>query len=152
MQSIVSYYLFFRDKANNVSGGLGLTGGLADVDSLYDVLMGIHLGLADDSLLDRYDEVRRSMWHDHINVISSGNLKRLNGQDPEKALESDQFLQKLLESANDRKLAAQMQLVSGLESLSLGILMSGLGRRCDSARLHQRIQHGCDSFGFMTFG
>src|SRR4051794_3275380 len=67
------------------SGGLGLTGGLADIDSLFDCLIGIHEGKVQDSILDKYDQVRREMWYKFIDPVSSDNLRRLNGQDPEKA-------------------------------------------------------------------
>lgn len=89
-----------------------MTGGLADVDSLFDCLMGIHTGQADDSILDKYDEVRRDMWHKFIDVVSSDNLRRLNGQNPDKALENDTVLQKLKESEKNPEIAAQIQLVS----------------------------------------
>ncbi|MCJ1424708.1 hypothetical protein MMC29_002596, partial [Sticta canariensis] len=43
----------------NPWGGLGLTGGFADVTGLADCLEGIATGEADDRILDKYDEVRR---------------------------------------------------------------------------------------------
>jgi hypothetical protein len=36
--------------------------------------VGIHTGRADDSILDAYDEVRRRIWHDIIDPISSDNM------------------------------------------------------------------------------
>lgn len=74
--------------------------------------MGIHTGQADDSILDKYDEVRRDMWHKFIDVVSSDNIRRLNGQNPDNALENDPVLQKLKESEKNLELAAQIQLVS----------------------------------------
>ncbi|KAK6387662.1 hypothetical protein LTS17_000931 [Exophiala oligosperma] len=108
----VGRFLLAADAAHlcNPFGGLGLTGGLADVDSLFDCLMGIHTGQADDSILDKYDEVRRDMWHKFIDVVSSDNLRRLNGQNPDKALENDTVLQKLKESEKNPEIAAQIQL------------------------------------------
>lgn len=93
------------------SGGLGLTGGLADVESLFDCLIGIHEGKAQDSILDKYDQVRREMWYKFIDPVSSGNLRRLNGQDPETALEQDKVLQALGLAAQNVDLAREMQLV-----------------------------------------
>ena len=61
------------------SGGLGLTGGIADVGSLHDALAGIHADrVADpDAILDVYDAQRRRIWHDVIDPISSDNMRRL---------------------------------------------------------------------------
>jgi 2-polyprenyl-6-methoxyphenol hydroxylase-like FAD-dependent oxidoreductase len=94
------------------SGGLGLTGGLADIDSLFDCLIGIHEGKVQDSILDKYDQVRREMWYKFIDPVSSDNLRRLNGQDPEKALEQDKLLRALELAARNVELAREMQLVS----------------------------------------
>lgn len=94
------------------SGGLGLTGGLADIDSLFDCLIGIHEGKVQDSILDKYDQVRREMWYKFIDPVSSDNLRRLNGQDPEKALEQDKLLHALELAARNVELAQEMQLVS----------------------------------------
>ena len=56
---------------------MGLTGGFADVGGLYDCLHGIYAGLADDSILDKYDEVQRERYNTVIDPISSGNIRRL---------------------------------------------------------------------------
>ncbi|KEF59448.1 uncharacterized protein A1O9_04292 [Exophiala aquamarina CBS 119918] len=110
----VGRFIIAADAAHlcNPFGGLGLTGGLADIESLYDCLIGIHEGKAQDSILDKYDEVRREMWHKFIDPISSENLRRLNGQDPEKARENDSLLQMLERASRDPNLARTMQLVS----------------------------------------
>jgi 2-polyprenyl-6-methoxyphenol hydroxylase-like FAD-dependent oxidoreductase len=93
------------------SGGMGLTGGIADVGSLYDALLGIHLGQADDCILDIYCEKRRKIWHEIINPISSENIKRLFDQDADEALEKDPFLKMIKQAETDKELAAQMQAV-----------------------------------------
>jgi hypothetical protein len=78
--------------SNIHSGGLGLTGGIADVGSLCDSLVGIHTGQADDEILDKYDEVRRQIWHDIINPNSSENMTRLfKYSGPDEAMERDAF-------------------------------------------------------------
>ena len=59
------------------SGGMGLTGGFADVGGLYDCLYGIYSGQADESILDLYDKKRREKYLNVIDPISSGNLRRL---------------------------------------------------------------------------
>lgn len=77
------------------SGGMGLTGGIADIGSLYESLVGIHTGVADDFILDKYDEIRRQIWHEIINPISSANIRRLIDLDPDTAVEQDPVLQML---------------------------------------------------------
>lgn len=96
------------------SGGMGLTGGIADVGSLYDALVGIHQGLADSSILDKYDEVRRKIWHEVINPISTENLRRLFTQDPETAAEKDPFFKMVKQAEQDEGLSQKMKHVSGL--------------------------------------
>jgi hypothetical protein len=76
------------------SGGLGLTGGLVDVGNLFDFLNGIHQGLADDSILDRYNEVRREKYLNIIDPVSSQNLRHLL-QDPAVALKEDPLFQNM---------------------------------------------------------
>ncbi|KAK4220856.1 hypothetical protein QBC38DRAFT_540384 [Podospora fimiseda] len=87
-------FLLAADAAHlcNPFGGMGLTGGIADVGGLYECLLGIHAGLADDSILDKWDEVRRDIWHKVINPISTDNLKRLyQYSGPDEAMEKDPF-------------------------------------------------------------
>lgn len=115
MQSIVSGFstkCICTDLSS--SGGLGLTGGLADVDSLFDCLIGIHEGRASDSILDKYDQVRREKWHKFINVWSTDNFRRLIYLDPDKALEKDKFLQNLVEHETDTDFNRNLQLVSDI--------------------------------------
>ncbi|KAF2099878.1 FAD/NAD(P)-binding domain-containing protein [Rhizodiscina lignyota] len=104
-------FLLVADAAHlcNPFGGMGLTGGIADVGSLYDSLVGIHIGQADDSILDKYDEIRRKIWHEIIDPISSGNIRRLFGQDADEALEKDDFLKMLKRAETDKELSLQMQ-------------------------------------------
>jgi 2-polyprenyl-6-methoxyphenol hydroxylase-like FAD-dependent oxidoreductase len=102
----VGRFLLAADAAHLVNpfGGLGLTGGLVDVGGLSDCLVGISKGIADPSILDKYDEIRRAMWHDIINVVSSANIRRLNDQDPDKALENDEWLKGLAEAEKNPEL------------------------------------------------
>lgn len=93
----------------NPFGGLGLTGGIADVDGLFQCLEGIHRRVADDSILDKWSEVQRQKWHEIINPVSSGNIKRLFGQNPGKALEEDEFLKMVKNAETDRQLSREMQ-------------------------------------------
>jgi hypothetical protein len=91
-------------------GGLGLTGGLADIGSLVDCFYGIHDGKATTDILDKYDEVRRGIYHNIIDPVSSINLERL-WKDPESIRETDPFFIMLRKAATDPKIAEQLQMV-----------------------------------------
>ncbi len=82
---------------------MGLTGGIADIGSLYEALFGIHAGLADDSILDKYDEIRRKIWHEIINPISSANLRRLVDLDADTAVEQDPLFRILKQLEEDAR-------------------------------------------------
>lgn len=92
------------------SGGLGLTGGLVDVGNLFDCLNGIHQGLADDSILDRYNEVRREKYLNIIDPVSSQNLRHLL-QDPDVALKEDPLFQNM-DMLKDPEAVAKLVTVS----------------------------------------
>ncbi|KAK4184897.1 hypothetical protein QBC35DRAFT_38292 [Podospora australis] len=90
----VGRFLLAADAAHlcNPFGGMGLTGGIADIGSLYDALLGIHQDKTDDSILDKYDEIRRKIWHDVINPVSSENMQRLyRYANADEATEKDPF-------------------------------------------------------------
>ncbi|EKG10475.1 Pyoverdine biosynthesis [Macrophomina phaseolina MS6] len=107
----VGRVLLAADAAHlcNPFGGLGLTGGIVDVGGLYDCLAGIHDGLAYESILDVYSDVRRKMWTDVIDPISSENIRRLFAQDPEKAAETDEFLKLVNRVEKDEELRKQFR-------------------------------------------
>jgi FAD binding domain len=106
----VGRFLLVADAAHlcNPFGGLGLTGGMVDAGNLADCLIGLAEGIANDDILDKYDEIRRGMWHKIINPVSSDNILRLHSQDPDKALENDEFLITLAKAEKDPKLMEQM--------------------------------------------
>ncbi len=93
----------------NPFGGMGLTGGIVDIGGLYDCLVGIYDGLADDSILDKYSEIRSQKYNDIINPISSDNIVRLFGQDADTALENDDFLKMLKRGETDLEFAKEFQ-------------------------------------------
>ncbi|KAH6679065.1 hypothetical protein B0J14DRAFT_685967 [Halenospora varia] len=113
----VGRFLLAADAAHlcNPFGGLGLTGGIADVGGLYDCLAGIYDGMADDSILDKYSEIRREKYLTIVDPISSENLRRMF-IDPETALESDEFLQLCKKCETDVEFSKQVQL--GVNSLT----------------------------------
>ncbi len=88
-----------------------MTGGIADIGGLYDSLVGIHTGQADESILDKYDEVRRKIWHDIIDPISSSNLRRLFELDPDEAVEKDPLLKMLKQAETDEELSLKIRTV-----------------------------------------
>ncbi|KAF2009652.1 FAD/NAD(P)-binding domain-containing protein [Aaosphaeria arxii CBS 175.79] len=75
----VGKILLVADAAHlcNPFGGLGLTGGFADVGSLYDCFIGIHEDQLDEDILDKYSEVRIKIWRDMIDPMSRANFHRL---------------------------------------------------------------------------
>ncbi|EEA27464.1 monooxygenase, putative [Talaromyces marneffei ATCC 18224] len=99
----VGRFLLAADAAHlcNPFGGLGLTGGIVDIGNLYDCLYGIYKGYAGDSILDLYNKVRREKYNDIINPVSSENIRRLFDQDPDLALEEDEFLKMLKRGESD---------------------------------------------------
>jgi 2-polyprenyl-6-methoxyphenol hydroxylase-like FAD-dependent oxidoreductase len=111
-------FLLVADAAHvcNPFGGLGLTGGIADVGSLFDCLVGIHQGLADDSILDKYAEIRRKVYFDIINPLSRENFERLWDQDPDTAAEKDEFFQICHKAEKDKELAKELALVGFIMS------------------------------------
>ncbi|EHL02927.1 putative 3-(3-hydroxy-phenyl)propionate/3-hydroxycinnamic acid hydroxylase [Glarea lozoyensis 74030] len=87
----VGRVLLAADAAHlcNPFGGLGLTGGIADISSLFDCLLAIHERHADDSILDKWSEVRIRKWREIIDPMSRANFRRL--WDNEVLEERDRF-------------------------------------------------------------
>lgn len=94
-----------------------MTGGFADVGGLYDCLYGIWRGVAEDSILDRYSDIRRQKYLEVIDPISSGNLRRL--WDP-RAIEDDAFIKMVRKAETDKEFGRQMQQVSPKDRLGSG--------------------------------
>lgn len=88
---------------------MGLTGGIVDVGGLYDCLLGIYTDQADESILDKYSEIRREKYEQIVNPISSQNLVRLFETDPDTALEKDEFLKLLIKAEKDEEFSKQFQ-------------------------------------------
>ncbi|EXJ53378.1 uncharacterized protein A1O5_13367 [Cladophialophora psammophila CBS 110553] len=107
----VGRVLLAADAAHlcNPFGGMGLTGGIADIGSLYDCLIGIYEQRADESILDRYDEVRRAMYNNVINPISSANMRRLFSLDPDTATDNDEFLMACKRAQADENFSREFQ-------------------------------------------
>jgi 2-polyprenyl-6-methoxyphenol hydroxylase-like FAD-dependent oxidoreductase len=106
----VGRFLLAADAAHlcNPFGGMGLTGGMVDAGNLADCLIGLAEGIADDDILDKYDEIRRGMWHNIINPVSSDNIIRMHTINSDEVLDKDEFLKMLNKAERDPKLMEQM--------------------------------------------
>ena len=87
-----------------------MTGGIADVGSLYDAMIALKEGKADDSILDKYSEVRIKKWTEIINPMSRANFKRVCLDETEASRNEFWALCKKMEE--DDELAKQMSQVS----------------------------------------
>ena len=95
----------------NPWGGLGLTGGFADVMGLADCLEGYATGQADENILDKYDEVRRAVFHDYIDPSSTANYLRISALGTEDAIGKDPFIAMCVAAKRDPKVKEQMEKV-----------------------------------------
>lgn len=89
-----------------------MTGGIVDVAGVYECLVGIYTNRADPSILDIYSDIRRKKYQEIVDPISSSNLRRMFSVQPDKVLETDEFLQMCKKAATDPKLASEMLQVS----------------------------------------
>jgi 2-polyprenyl-6-methoxyphenol hydroxylase-like FAD-dependent oxidoreductase len=106
----VGRFLLAADAAHlcNPWGGLGITGGFVDVGGLFDCLVGIYDGKADESILDLYSEVRIEKWKTIIDPVSQENFRRVHDSDPGTRLERDGFMQECVKAAGDRAYAKEL--------------------------------------------
>lgn len=97
----VGKILLVADAAHlcNPFGGMGLTGGFADVGSLYDCLIGIHEDELDEDILDKYSEIRIKVWREMIDPMSRANFHRLWDDSHKQARE--EFFDMCTKAAND---------------------------------------------------
>jgi hypothetical protein len=70
---------------------MGLTGGICDAAGMADCLIGVLRKGADDSLLDKYAEIRRQKYQEVTHPISYGNTCGLRDTPPDKAREHEPF-------------------------------------------------------------
>jgi len=111
----VGRFLLAADAAHlcNPWGGLGLTGGMVDAGNLADCLVGVAQGIAKESILDKYCEIRREMWHKFINPISSSNIIRMHPENLDHVQE-DPFFIMLEEAKKDPEKMKQLVTVNPL--------------------------------------
>lgn len=108
----VGRVLLAADAAHlcNPWGGLGITGGFVDVGGLFDCLAGIWDGKADESILDKYSEVRIDKWKTVIDPISQENFRRVRDKDPKTRLQRDEFMQLLKKGETDEPFLKELLL------------------------------------------
>lgn len=92
--------------------GMGLTTGICDAAGLADTLVGVlrHIDPENskhpstESLLEKYDEIRRKKYHEITHKVSYTNTCRLRdcSPDPEQAIQEDGFF-KLLNSGPEAR-------------------------------------------------
>lgn len=106
----VGRFLLAADAAHlcNPWGGLGITGGFVDVGGLFDCLVGIYDGKADESILDLYSKIRIEKWKTIIDPISQENFRRVHDDDPATRLERDPFMQECVKAEKDKKYAKEL--------------------------------------------
>jgi hypothetical protein len=62
------------------------------------------MGRADHSILDKYDEVRRSIYRNFIDPVSTSNFMRVSTSDPETILEEDPVMATFARMHDDSKI------------------------------------------------
>ena len=87
---------------------MGLTGGLVDIGNLFDCLYGVATGRADESILDKYSEIRIEKYKDVIDPISSSNIRRLWDSSDE-YIANEPFFQAIERARTDEEFRKQME-------------------------------------------
>ena len=75
---------------------------------LHECLKGIYTGVADESILDIYSDIRRKRYQEVVDPISSDNLRRMFTVHPDEVLEKDEFLKLCKKSETDKDLQQKM--------------------------------------------
>ena len=96
---------------NNSIGGMGLNGGIQDAVNLAEKLIKVWKNGASDSLLDKYNDERRSFAIEFVQAQTIQNKNRLEAKDPKKR---KKFLDDLQSIAADSKKARQFMLKSSM--------------------------------------
>jgi hypothetical protein len=90
---------------------MGLTGGFADVGSLYDALYAIHKQtVKDTAILTEYSRVRIQKWKTVIDPMSRKNFDLIWNPDSEK--DREEFFKLCKRAEDDQELAKMMAHVS----------------------------------------
>jgi 3-(3-hydroxy-phenyl)propionate hydroxylase/6-hydroxy-3-succinoylpyridine 3-monooxygenase len=102
----------------NPTGGFGLTSGLFDAFTLAEALAAVIREAAPESRLDRYAEIRRRIFLEHVSPQASENKRFIFHSGDAARLEAD--LARLRQTVTDRDLLLQrLMFVRGLETPAL---------------------------------
>lgn len=111
----VGRVLLAADAAHlcNPFGGLGLTGGLVDVGGLAECFEGLATGRAGEETLDIWAKVRKQIWKDVIDPVSSENFLRVSRTEcePKRVLEEDGFLGMVEKAGSDEGVRRELDQV-----------------------------------------
>lgn len=97
---------------NTPCGGLGLLPETLYARALFDCLIEVYDGKADESILDKYDEIRRYIFDRYVHRRSAKNMRRLRELNPDTAVEDDIFLKISSDLDKDKEKSKAFQLVS----------------------------------------
>ena len=92
---------------------MGLTGGFADVGSLYDAFMAIHKqNVPDTAILTEYSRARIQKWKEVIDPMSRKNFDLVWNPAPETVKAREEFFALTKKAETDLQLATMMAHVS----------------------------------------
>lgn len=94
-------------------GGLGLSTGLLDADSLADALGYVIRQGMPRSLLQQWADARRHVFRDLVSPVSSANKSRCHETDPDNPT-TDPFFDMLLKKDNEHDLQALAEAMSAM--------------------------------------
>jgi 2-polyprenyl-6-methoxyphenol hydroxylase-like FAD-dependent oxidoreductase len=119
IDSRMSNMLMFLQVCNPM-GGYGCMTACLDVGGLADCFIGYHKGLADESILTTYADVRRKIFLKYVDARSIKNLDRCAKTDSWTVVDTDPFFQLIKElnedeGGNKRKLKDFLMKVSNIE-------------------------------------
>lgn len=83
--------------------------------------------------MDKYDEIRVSIYKTVIDPVSTINLERL-WKDPEKIKDTDPFFELVRKAASDPKVAEDLKMVSS--AVSIRILLGASGAQLTIRQMH----------------
>lgn len=82
---------------------MGLTGGMCDAGGVADCLIGVLRKGCDDTLLDKYSQIRQQKFHEVTHPVSYGNTVALRDTDPETAATEAEPFKTMNESSESRR-------------------------------------------------
>lgn len=125
---------------------MGLTGGFADVGSLFDALLAIHnQTVKDTSILTEYSRVRINKWKTVIDPMSRKNFDLI--WNPESQQARDEFFALCKKAESDRDLATAMAHVSFISISNTGSNKNHADNSCTVNSCPERKLRGVHQSG-----